>query len=392
MPCPASLPGTPYLSATLTKIDCAAQAIGAYGYGALADPTSQVMMATSGLLTICVTLFALRLLSGTQGTGRDAVDTVIKIGIVLTLSASWPAWRTVGHELILQGPIETGRAMGLAAGLPDADALRARLQDADGAMIAFTLLGSGRSADIENSDGDLGDLSQGVTMTDRFALNAGRTSFLASTVGGFALVHMAAGILLALAPLMAGLLLFRGTVALFAGWVRGLAFCALSTLALTLIQSVQLAVIEPWIAQVLALRQANRYTPSAPTELLVLNLAFALLTVGLLLAIACLAFHPGLSLRRQTRSARGQAHPRDSVSSTKTSAIMASGNDGASRASGIAQAVARTMGREDRIASVALAMGTGQSTPPGGHPGHPGEEYRRQAIRPSTVHQRRDLA
>jgi type IV secretion system protein VirB6 len=104
--------------------------------------------------------------------------------------------------------------------------------------------------------------------------------FLATTIGSLAALRIAGGLLLALAPLFAGLLLFDLTRGIFSGWLRGLALVALGSLGVTVLLSVQLAVTEPWLADALERRARGDATPTTPTEMLALTLAFAIATAA----------------------------------------------------------------------------------------------------------------
>jgi len=291
--CAALHTGTAFLATSLAHLDCEGQSIGAYGYGALADPSSSVFLALTGLLTIFIALFGIRLILGHPMAARDVIGDVIKIGIVLTLATSWPAWRVVGYNLVLNGPQEMARSIGLAAGLPGADGtLVARLQNADDGLVAITMYGTGRLTGGVVGGSDLGDSFHGIAMADQTGYGWGRVTFLTGIIAPFAITRLGAGFLLAVAPLMAGLLLFGATMGVFVGWLRGLAFVALASLALSVVAGVEIALIDPWIADVLAQRGANTFTPSAPTELTVLAMAFATVNLGLLALIARVTFQP----------------------------------------------------------------------------------------------------
>lgn len=303
MACAPLHTGTEFLATSLAHLDCEGQAIGAYGYGALSDPTSGVILALTGLLTIFVALFGIRLILGHAMAARDVVGEVLKVGIVLTLATSWPAWRVVGYDLVLNGPRELVQSIGLASGLPGADGtLVARLQNADDGLVAITMYGTGRLTGGVVGGSDLGDSFHGIAIADQAGYGWGRISFLTGVIAPFAITRLGAGILLALAPLMAGLMLFGGTMGLFIGWLRGLAFVALASLALSIVAGVEIALIDPWIADVLAQRGANTFTPSAPTELTVLAMAFALANFGMLALVARVAFQPHWMVSRMVPS------------------------------------------------------------------------------------------
>ena len=62
---------------------------------------------------------------------------------------------------------------------------------------------------------------------------------------------------------------------------------------LAMVHAVQLAILEPWAASALQLRGANYATPAVPTELMALNLAFAIAANLSLAIIARVAFQRG---------------------------------------------------------------------------------------------------
>ncbi|WP_183129177.1 type IV secretion system protein [Sphingomonas sp. PP-F2F-G114-C0414] len=278
------------MATTLYSIDCQARAIGGYGYGALADPGSSVATTLTLLVTIFIALFGLRLLFGPTPQARDVVGHVVRIGLVLTIATAWPAWRTVAYDLVLDGPVEVARAIGVQSGLPESDAMLNRLQDADNGIILATIYGSGRLTGGVSAGADIGDATSGIALSDSIAFGISRTAFLASTIGSFAVVRLCAGILLALAPLMAGLALFNWTIGVFTGWLRALAFCALGSLMLLICQGAMMALLFPWLNDVLKLRQDNVLAASAPTELLALTMGFAILTTSALILVARLTF------------------------------------------------------------------------------------------------------
>lgn len=363
--------GDRFLSTTLAHVDCQARTIGAYGYGALADPGSVVSIALTVLLTIFVALFGIRLLIGENIAGKDVVGGVLRIGIVLTIAASWPAWRTIGYDLVLDGPAEVASAIGIASGLPGSRAdMLARLQNADDGIIALTAFGSGRLTGDVAAGTDIGDSARGIALSDQFALGMGRTIFLASTIGSSALTRLGAGILLAIAPLMAGLLFFSGTASIFFGWLRALAFCALGNAVLLVMQGMELALLYPWLGDVLQQRAARVFTPSAPTELLVLSLGFAALTAGLLVLVAKFTFLPSASsvvVKNGGASQQASTFLRRDASAS-AAGLMAP--EGSSRAFLVSGSISQTMRREGQpeMAPRVLTPTTMAYAPPGSQP------------------------
>lgn len=306
MACAAVHTGSGFLAATLGNLDCQGRTIGAYGYGALADPGSPVAHALTAILTIFVALFGIRLLLGHGMATRDLVGAAIRVGLFLTLASSWPAWRVVAYDLVLDGPGQVAGAIGRASALPgSAGDLAARLQEVDDGVVALTATGSGRLTIGISTAFRPGESAAGVALSDQTAFGAGRAVFLAAVIGAQGLLRIGAGLLLALAPLLSGLLLFAGTRALFVGWVRALGFCALGQLAFAVIAGSWLALLDPWLSDVLAQRQIDQLTASAPTELLVLSLAFAATISAVMLLIGRMIFLPDLAGRFTAVLAQG---------------------------------------------------------------------------------------
>lgn len=347
MSCPQVLTGQRFVAQAIAHIDCQAQSIGTFGYGALADPNSVVAIVLTSLLTVFVALFGLRLMIAEPVSGRDLVGDILRVGIVLTLATTWPAWRTLGYDLVMKGPAEIAETLGSAADLPGAQSnLVGRLQAADDGIVLLTVYGTGRTTGGVNRSDTIGDSFRGVALADQEGLANGRIAFLAGVLGPLAIVKLGAGLLLALAPLMAGLLLFAGTRDLFFGWLRALGTLALGALALTIIQRVQLAVLEPWLADALAQRAGQVLTPSMPTELVVITISFALVSFGLLALIARIFFFGGLTLPKLFTPGV-QPFLTDGPAAYRT-AVAGPGGAAPSRAFQVSAAVAETMRREDR--------------------------------------------
>lgn len=208
MTCPTLHTGQQFFAVTLAHLDCQAQTIGSYGYGALAEPGSPISLALTGLLTVFVAIFGLRLLTGQILGPRDLLGDVVRVGIALTIATSWPAWRIVGYGLLINGPDEIARTIGLGAALQGSSGdLAGRLQRVSEALAALNLYGSGRL---------------GAATGDWFQLGLARGAFLTGTLVPLAIVRLMSGILLAIAPLAACFLLFDVSRSVFAGWARSL--------------------------------------------------------------------------------------------------------------------------------------------------------------------------
>jgi type IV secretion system protein VirB6 len=321
MACPEVYSGVAFLSSTLAYVDCQAQSIGAFGFQALSAPNSIGAAVLEGLLTLFVALFGYRLLLGFPVDGRDVITGVLKIGVVLTLATSWIAYRTLAYDTVLYGPAEVAGAITGLSELSSRYALADRLENVDSGILALTAAGTGRSQVDEDKTSGPGaarsDPNQPggapaafgtIAVNDAFAMGASRVAYLAGALAPLIALRLAAGVLTALAPLIAGVLLFEGVQGVFFGWVRALAAVALGSLAMIVSLSVELTLLEPWLSDVMARRAARVLTPAAPTELVVMTTSFAVAEFALMLLFARLAFNAG-PVTRVLRDAREPVGP-----------------------------------------------------------------------------------
>jgi type IV secretion system protein VirB6 len=359
--CQAPPNGAGFLSGVLNFIDCQTQTIGEIGYQALAQPGSAVSLALTALLTVFIAIFGLKLLLGRTPDFGEVIIAAIKAGIVLMLATSWAGYRVTVYDLVLKAPAELAATVGGSSSLPGAaGGLTQRLQGVDDAILVLIDSGSGRldPAAIQQPDSPGAPPLARAPIADDIALGLGRVIYLSTVIGALGLVRLAAGLLLALAPVFAGLLLFEVTRGLFAGWARMLAALLLAAFAVSMILAVELAALEPWLAQVLSLRAARLITPAAPIELLVISLAFAVIAFGVIAISFRLAFAPTLSLllNLPARFAKGELRSEASASSAERMTSRSAPEP--SRAYAIAEAVASNQRREQQavMAGVGLAQ------------------------------------
>jgi type IV secretion system protein VirB6 len=292
MNCPAILTGDQFLTRVLGHIDCQAAFLGSYGWQALGQPGSLAATVMTGLLTLFVALFGIRLLFGPAPGARDLVGDVIKIGIVLTLAFSWPAFRTLVHDVVLDGPGELAASAGAPILSQEADLMQ-RLQQADNLMLRLVEQGTGRQTGAYVDADDPGGTFRGQALEDENSFGLARLFYLAGLLGSYGLLRIVAGLLLALAPLAAGMLLFEATRGLFAGLLRALVLVLIGAAAVSVVTAAQIAILLPWLTDALRLRALGYATPAAPTELLALTLGFALIQFGTIWLMAKVAFNRG---------------------------------------------------------------------------------------------------
>ncbi|URW74904.1 type IV secretion system protein [Sphingomonas donggukensis] len=299
-PCPGLAYGDAFVGGALTGIDCQARAIAAFGYQALAAPGSSVMLVVTGLLTLFVALFGYRLMLGETPGVRDGVVAIAKIGIVLALATSWATYRTLAYDVVLGAPAELVASVGGAAGLPGTTGgMAERLGLVDQGLAQLNDLGVGRKDSgeqvmrVRNIGGRnetvVESAQQPVGVVEPIALALARAVFLLGAVGSLVVVRLVAAILLALGPVFVAFLLFDATRGWFAGWLRGLSAAMIGAFGVALVLGVELALVEPWLAGLVARRVADESISGAPVELLAAMLVFAVTILGVLAAAARVA-------------------------------------------------------------------------------------------------------
>lgn len=386
MACPAIITGDDFLLRLLSHIDCQAQIIGSYGYQSLGQPGSLAATTATGMLTLFIALFGIRMLFGPAPGARDSVLGILKIGLVLALAFSWPAFRTLVHDVTLDGPAEIAARIAGPSIPAVGDNLAERLQAADNAMARLAEVGTGRSTGALIDRTAPGGSFEGSANDEEARFAQARFAFLGGIIGTLALLRVAAGLLLALAPLMALLLFFTATQGLFTGWLRGLVLVLLGSLGVTLMLGVELAVVEPWLADALRLRALGYATPSAPVELTAITAGFAIAQFGLIWLLSRVAFSRGwLTLPPIERRESADLWP-----AQQAAAVNSDATNQAARARQISGSVENLVRREESAElrrtelrnnvvdeHVVAVHGTGQAVNAG--PQRLGDSWRRSA-------------
>lgn len=402
MSCPAIITGDQFLTRVLTHIDCQAQVIGSYGYQALGQPGSTASILVTGLLTLFIALFGIRLLFGPQPGARDVVFDVLKIGIVLTLAFSWPAFRTVVYDVTLKGPAEIASVIQTSSQPNGALATVDRLQQVDNNIVSLIEVGTGRTSGQFLDQSGPGSTFAGTALQDDAAFGYSRLLFLAGVIAPLAILRIAAAVLLALAPVVAGLFFFAQSRGIVAGWVKGLVFTIAGSIAISLGLAVQLAIVEPWLADALTVRQFGYATPSAPLELFATMFAFMLVHFALLWVLARIVFHrgwltlpalPGMASER-TGGADFAAWRRARGEPEVLPAAAPAGGTG-QRAERISTTIENTIRRERTVSSERLVRERTETSASGQSrsidaPPRLGSSYRRTGTRPLRTITQRD--
>jgi type IV secretion system protein VirB6 len=365
--CQAPSSAAGFVGGLLDFIDCQAQSIGANGYDAFGAPGSTLSLLLTAFLTLFVAFLGYRMLFGQTPSVRDGVLALVKIGIVLALATSWAAYRILVYDVALKGPAELASEIGRPAGLPGAGGgLVPRLGYTDRAFVGLAILGTGESAAAQQPQRTVrGEPAapQPFANFDALALGGARALYLGGAIGALAAVRLVAGLLLALGPFFFAFLLFEGTRGLFVGWVRALAAAALGALGTAIALGVELALLEPRLAELINLRVAGQPIPGAAIELFVITLVFALALLAMLIAAARVAV--GFRLPSGWRSAPAQlaAAVRGGEARLVAAQPATAPADRRSRAATVVDAVAASQRREAAAANVAAGAGPAAGEP-----------------------------
>ena len=281
--CPAVPPSAGLIGSMTGYIDCQAQMLGSGAWQALATPGSTLMIVLTGFLTILIGLIGYNLLLGQSMTVRGGTLAFVKIGAVFALATSWPAYRALVYDLVTAGPGQLVAEIGPRAGVVGSDGtLVQRLDLADQAMAQLAILGPGNPPAGTNAQ--LPPAPFGGF--DAFALGGSRILFELTAVASLGLVRIVAGLMLALGPFFIAFLMFENTRSLFEGWIRVLGGAALAAVGVSIALGLELALLEPWLGNVLARRMAGEALPTLSTELFVIACLFAIITAAALYGCA----------------------------------------------------------------------------------------------------------
>jgi len=342
--CQTLPPGAGFVSSLTNYLDCQAQTLGSGAYQALSLSGSTFSVALTGFLTIFIALIGYNLLLGRTLTVREGTLAFVKIGAVLALATSWPAYRTLVYDLVVAGPGQIVSDVGRPTGVIGSDGtLLARLDLSDSALSQLAMLGPGNALATPGTQVPPPPFGG----FDAFALGGSRIVFLLTALASLGALRVVTGLLLALGPFFIAFLLFDSTRSLFEGWVRVLAGAALATIGVSIALGLELALLEPWLSGVLARRMAGEALPTMPTELFVIVTLFSIIVVTALLASARIArafrlpaliqFIPAVSERHTATVATGSRNaPGEPVESER------------SRAAAVASFIS-SMSRRDRL-------------------------------------------
>lgn len=346
--CPAFDPLAPYAIELVAFVDCHARNLGEFGYMSWSQGGGLGVL-LGGLITILVALFGYRLLLGEALTLHELISPAVRIGVVLVLATQWPAYRVLVYDVVVLGPGQISQQLLSSDGL-GASSLNRTQSVYEAVDRVVHPPNQRRTQGPGAAEGEPPGASRplgGLTADDRKNVDWAGYVFLTTTLGGMLAVRVAAGLLLALAPLFVVGLLFDPLRGLFMGWVRALMAVALGSVAVAVGLAVELEVLEAQLRTLIAVAGSGEFIAMLPGEILLSASLFAIILTGLLVSIgwAC----AGLSLPHTVRLALSrvfQGIRPVPISSASTANVQP--EQGRERAQALAETVLSMTRREAR--------------------------------------------
>lgn len=265
--CSSSVVDERFANRLLAETDCQAFGLIERGYAALAQPGGTISVALTGLLVIAVAFFGYRLLLGRGIALQDAVALAVKIGIVLMIAGSWESWQALAYQGLARAPAQIASDMLVGIGaVPPIESLQRALDDLTAASVGY------------RSRAGIASPLVGGPAAAAAVLNLSSVLLTLSIVGLLVATKVVLAVLLAIAPAMAGLILFNGTRGMAQGWLGAMAAAALAPLFVLIVAAVEFAILGPMISRLLAEQAADRFENGSvmPVGLVVLVFAIAL--------------------------------------------------------------------------------------------------------------------
>lgn len=326
----------------LADTDCQAFGMVERGYAALSQPGGTVSTALTGLMVIAVAFFGYRLLLGRGIALRDALDLTVKIGVVLLVATSWQAWQALAYQGIAQAPTQIAGEMLTGIGSPPPlDSLQTTLDALANAAIGY------------RSRAGIASPLVGGPAAAAAVLNLSAIILTLSTVGLLVAARVVQAILLAIAPAMAGFLLFDATRGMAQGWIAAIIGAALAPLFVLLVAAVEFAILTPMIQRLLAEQAAGTFENSSVMPIGLVAAVFVFAIVFALRAAGRIA--NGIRLARRQRV--------DPAESEKAKIVHQRDAAAAQPALRVVHALEQAARRDGRGAAMPLqAIGGGRAT------------------------------
>lgn len=262
----------------LADTDCQTMGLVERGYAALSQPGGSVSIALTGLMAIAVAFYGYRLLLGRGIALADAIGLTVKLGVVLLIAASWESWQALAYNGLARAPTQV--AVDLLAGIGATDPILGLEQMLDG--LAQATVGYRMRAGIASP-------LVGGPPAAAAVLNLSAVFLTISIVGILVAARVVLAILLAIAPAMAGLILFNGTRGMAQGWLAAIAGAAIAPLFVLVLAAIEFALMTPMLVRLLNEQAAGTYENTAVMPIGLVTIVFGIATLFALRASAQIA-------------------------------------------------------------------------------------------------------
>ncbi|MEO6248161.1 MAG: type IV secretion system protein [Sphingomicrobium sp.] len=252
----------------LADTDCQAAGLVERGYAALAAPGGTVSIALTGLMVMAVALFGYRLLLGRGILLADAMALTIKLGVVMLIASSWDSWSVLVYQGLAKAPTQVAGDLLTGIGSGDPIASLDRMLDA----LAQAAIGYRQRAGIASP-------LVGGPAAAAAVLNLTATVLTLAIVGILVAARVVMALLLAIAPAMAGLILFNGTRRMAQGWLSAMAAAAIAPLFVVVLAAVEFAIMEPMMTRLLAEQAAGTFENGSVMPLGLVTVVFLIATI-----------------------------------------------------------------------------------------------------------------
>ncbi len=291
--CPS--PDAALVQGLIGSVDCQVHGLAQAGYAALSAPGSPVSTLLTVLMTLYVGFMGYRLVLG-RGTLRigDATIAAVKLALVVALATNWALLETLAYDLLFKAPTEVGALL-----LGQLDAGPGKLDPYVRLQFAFDAL-QDAAQHFATRAGARDAALQGGPGFAAFAANVGGLVMLLTSLGVVLACKVVLSVLLALAPIVAGLLLFETTRGLVEGWLKAMIALAILPMIATLALSLELAMMAPSLKALAAMKDVQQFAQldmGPAITVLVLSLVFAAVLVAAAIAVCVIA--AGLRLPRE---------------------------------------------------------------------------------------------
>ncbi|MEP7131398.1 MAG: type IV secretion system protein [Sphingomicrobium sp.] len=262
----------------LADTDCQTMSMVEHGYAALSQPGGSVSIALTGLMTISVAFLGYRLLLGRGMLLADAIGLTIKLGVVLLIASSWQSWEAIAYSGLARAPTQI--AGDLLASIGASDPIHSLEQMLD--QLAQAAVGYRMRAGIASP-------LVGGPPAAAAVLNMSAVFLTISIVGVLVAARVVLAVLLAIAPAMAGLILFDGTRRMAEGWLAAIAGAAIAPLFVLVLAAIEFALMTPMLARLLNEQATGVFENTSVMPIGLVTIVFGIATIFALRAAAQIA-------------------------------------------------------------------------------------------------------